>query len=310
MWLLILREMLGFLIMMLIGVIAAKCNFITRIGLASVNTLAQKVFLPIMIYSFTYQSLTIESLFRHWPMIPLTVCFYIAVIALTTFLSKALKLSVKKAGVFRMVFTFGNTGFIGLPLLSAAFAKSGVINLLLFMVVDQFVLWTYGIKEASRSNDKPSIAQSAKGLLNPNLIAFVLGFITIALGLRIPSFLEEPLDSLSAVASPLCMACIGCLCLYSSLSKALMQRELYVGIVLKMIAMPLVCLPFLSILPFNLEGSMIPCLLLMMAMPTTTLVPLVVAAEGGDQEYATRMTIATIIASIFTIPLLTAILGL
>ena len=45
-WLLILREMLGFLIMMLIGVIAAKCNLITRTGLASMNAVAQKVFLP------------------------------------------------------------------------------------------------------------------------------------------------------------------------------------------------------------------------------------------------------------------------
>lgn len=88
---------------------------------------------------FLYLSnLTMDALLHHWPMIPLTACFYVAVIVLMIPLSKALRLSGEKASTFRMVFTFGNTGFIGLPLLSAVFAESGVINLLMFMVVDHW----------------------------------------------------------------------------------------------------------------------------------------------------------------------------
>lgn len=307
MWLLILQEMLGFLVMMLVGVLAAKCGLVTGAGLDSMNALAQKVFLPIMVFTFTYRSLSVHALLQHWQMLPLAACFYAAAIALTAILSKALRLSGAKAGAFRMTFTFGNTGFIGLPLLSAAFAESGTVNLLLFMVVDQLVLWTYGIGEASQSGSRPTIRQSLTGLLNPNIVAFALGFAAMAAGLNIPPFLETTLSSLSAVASPLCMVCLGCLFLSSKVGSVLLQPELYVGIAAKMVALPLVCLPLLSML--DIGGDVVPSLLLMMAMPATTLVPLVIASEGGDRQYATRMSIATIVASAVTVPLIAAVIG-
>ncbi len=130
------------------------------------------------------------------------------------------------------------------------------------------VLWTYGIREASKPSSKPSIRQSLKGLLNPNIIAFALGFAVIVIGIRIPPFLEVTLVSLSAVASPLCMVCIGCLYFYSQMVKVLMQPEIYVGIALKMSILPLVCMPLLSML--SLGDDIVPSLLLMMAMLATT----------------------------------------
>ena len=307
MQLVILQEMLGFLAMILIGVLAARCRLMTDPGLASMNALAQKVFLPLMVFTFTYQSLTVDALRQHWPMIPLTACFYLAVIAGTFLLSKALGLSGARANAFRMVFTFGNTGFIGLPLLSAAFGESGVVNLLLFMVVDQLVLWTYGIQEASQRSDRPSLRQSLVGLATPNLIAFAFGFATVAAGVSLPPFVEAPLASLSAVASPLCMVCVGGLCRSSDMGKALVQPELYVGIAAKMVALPLACLPVL--VQLDLGADIVASLLLMMAMPATTLVPLLVASEGGDGPYATRMSIATIVASACTVPMVAAFIG-
>jgi predicted permease len=306
-WLLILQEMLGFLVMMLIGALAARCRLITDAGLDSMNTLAQKVFLPIMVFTFTYRSLSIDALSQHWQMMPLAACFYSVTIVLTHVLSKALRLSGAKASAFRMVFTFGNTGFIGLPMLSTVFAESGVVNLLMFMVVDQLVLWTYGIREASKPSSRPSVRKSLRGLFNPNIIAFALGFAVTVVGVDIPPFVEGTLESLGAVASPFCMVCLGCLCLSSKMGSVLAQPELYAGIAIKMVALPIACMPLL--LKLDLGGDIVPSLLLMMAMPTTTLVPLVVASEGGDRQYATRMSIATIVASTFTVPLIAAVIG-
>lgn len=44
-------------------------------------------------------------------------------------------------------------------------------------------------------------------------------------------------------------------------------------------------------------------------VPATTLVPLTVQSEGGPGEYASVLSVATIAASVVTMPLVFAVLG-
>lgn len=47
-----------------------------------------------------------------------------------------------------------------------------------------------------------------------------------------------------------------------------------------------------------------------MALPVMTVVPMVVANNGKEYEYATGITVVTLVASIVTIPLVVFLVGL
>ena len=302
------QQMMVFLTMLLVGIFAARKGLVTNEALSSINTMTQRIFLPVMVLGFVYRNLTADAVATHWPMLPLTACFYAVAILLALALSQILGLRGGRACAFRLSFTFGNTGFIGLPLLAAVHGAAGVVDLMLFMVVDQVIFWTLGIREASPAERKPSLAESLKGLANPNLIAFAIGDAVVALGIEVPAFLAAAVDSLGAVASPLCMVCIGCMCVYSQVARVVRQREFYVGVALKMVLLPIACAPLLMALP--LGDGIASSLILMMAMPATTLVPLAVAREGGDERAATRMAVGTIAVSTLTVPLVALIAGI
>ena len=253
-----------------------------------------------------YDGATREVLTSHLPMVAFAAAFYAAIIGVMAAMARLLCLEGDKSKAFQLVFVFGNTGFIGLPLLAAVFPETGVVNLALFMIVDQVVFWTYGVRLAAGSSGKVRV--SPKNFFNPNIVAILLALAFVIAEVPLPGVVDETLSVLSGVASPLCMLCLGALCHFSDIGKALRSKELYFGVVVKMVALPLTAGSLLLMAP--LPRDLVASAVIMMAMPTTTLVPLTVEAYGTQGDYAAVLTVATIALSVVTIPFVVFALGL
>ena len=135
----ILAQMASFAIMLAIGALAGKIGIIRRETLSDIIALATNVLLPIMLFSFIYSNATREVLMAHAPMAALTAIFYLVITAVLFPTARLLGLDAERSKTFRLIFTFGNTGFIGLPLLSTIYPETGAVDLALFMLVDQAV---------------------------------------------------------------------------------------------------------------------------------------------------------------------------
>ncbi|WP_373576485.1 AEC family transporter [Parafannyhessea umbonata] len=300
-------QMVGFAVMLLIGYGAARSRMVTRESLSSIIVLIQKIFLPLMFVDFIYRGMTPALIARHAPMLALAAVFYPTVILAMRLVGRALRLTGARSAAFRMSFVFGNTGFIGLPLLAAIYPRTGAADLGMFVIVDQLVFWTYGVSIASGRPRRMGIRDSVRGFLNPNIVAMAVGFGLVILRVPLPASAARLLDTLGAVASPLCMVALGALCRYSHMGPVLRSRELYVGVAVKMVAMPVAAALLVRGLPVATELAS--AFLIMMSMPATTLVPLVVETEGGDADYAVSLSVATIAISVVTVPLVALLAG-
>lgn len=301
-------QMAGFAVMLALGYGAARLDIVTRESLSSIILLVQKLFLPLMFFDCIYRGMTRELISEHAPMILLAAIFYPLVILLMLLVAQALGLSGARSAAFRMSFIFGKTGFIGLPLLSAIYPETGAADLGMFVAVDQLVFWTYGVAIASGRAKKPDLHESTRGFLNPNILAMVLGFGIVLLGISLPAPAAKLLDTLGAVASLLCMVSLGALCRYAHIGPVLKSRDLYIGVAVKMVAFPIAASFIVRVPPFAPE--LISSFLIMMSMPATTLVPLVVETEGGDADYAVSLSVATIAISVVSVPLVALLAGI
>lgn len=130
-------QMAGFAVMLLVGYGAARSGIVTRESLSSIIMLIQEVFLPLMFVDFIYRGMTPELIAGHVAMLVLAAVFYPTVILVMRLVGKSLGLGGSRSAAFRMSFIFGNTGFIGLPLLAAIYPQTGVADLGMFVIVDQ-----------------------------------------------------------------------------------------------------------------------------------------------------------------------------
>ena len=299
-------QMISFATMLGLGAFAGHRGIIRRESVNDVIAVSLKLLLPIMVFSFVYKGSDFQGIATHAAIVPLTLALYAVLIGATRLVGHLLHLSGPKAAAWRMTFLFGNTGFIGLPVLSALFPNSGAVSLAMFMTLDQTIFWTYGVYLAGEGEKRLGIRSFARRFTNPNIIAVFSGLALACLGVRIPNVAMSTLSAIGAAATPVCMVCLGAMFFFADRKTLLNTRELIVGVSMKMLLLPLLGGFALSRTP--LPWDVIVSFTALMAMPATTLVPLTVQSEGGPGEYASVLSVATIATSVVTMPLVFAIL--
>lgn len=298
-----LSRMLIFFIIFFLGFVAGKSKTITPGYLPELAKLIANIFLPVMIFYSTYANCTRQTILENWMMVLLAALFYAFISLLMFCIAKAMHIPHDKDRVFQMCFIFGNTGFVGVPLLAAVFPDAGLVYMMMFSIVDQLAFWTYGVwLSTARDHGHPAKHHmKLSSLLTPNTVAIVLAVAFVMAKIPLPDILDSTLDLISSSTSALCMMYLGALACFAKVSPVLKRPELYVGIGVKMVLLPILIgksLLSLSIVPAN----MVYALAMIMALPVMTVVPMVVAANGREADYATGITVITLVASIATIP--------
>ena len=295
-----LNTMTIFFLILATGFAAGKLGVVKKDYLPHFAQLITKILLPVLMFYSSYESITRQTLVENLSMLGLSVAFYALVIAVTWLLSKALRLPHDKDRIFMFCFVFGNTGFVGLPLLLALFPETGVLYMMLFTVVDQLLFWTFGIWFAT-ARDRKRASFNARNLLTPNIVALVLALVFVVFELPLPSVVCDALATVKNATSAMCMMYLGALLCFSNWMGVLRRKELYVGVGVKMIALPMACGSALMLtgLPYEMVAS----LTMIMALPTMTVVPMIASQYGREGEYAAGITAVTLALSVATLPL-------
>ena len=295
-----LNTMTIFFLILATGFAAGKLGVVKKDYLPHFAQLITKILLPVLMFYSSYESITRQTLVENLPMLGLSAAFYALVIAVTWLLSKALRLPHDKDRIFMFCFVFGNTGFVGLPLLLALFPETGVLYMMLFTVVDQLLFWTFGIWLAT-ARDRKRAPFNVRNLLTPNIVALVLALAFVVLELPLPSVVCDALATIKNATSAMCMMYLGALLCFSNWMGVLRRKELYAGVGVKMIALPMVCGSALMLtgLPYEMVAS----LTMIMALPTMTVVPMIASQYGHEGEYAAGITAVTLALSVATLPL-------
>ena len=295
-----LNTMTIFFLILATGFAAGKLGVVKKDYLPHFAQLITKILLPVLMFYSSYESITRQTLVENLSMLGLSVAFYALVIAVTWLLSKALRLPHDKDRIFMFCFVFGNTGFVGHPLLLALFPETGVLYMMLFTVVDQLLFWTFGIWLAT-ARDRKRASFNARNLLTPNIVALVLALVFVVFELPLPSVVCDALATVKNATSAMCMMYLGALLCFSNWMGVLRRKELYVGVGVKMIALPMACGSALMLtgLPYEMVAS----LTMIMALPTMTVVPMIASQYGREGEYAAGITAVTLALSVATLPL-------
>ena len=295
-----LHQMVIFFLILMVGFIVGKTGLFKREQMGGLAQIITKVLLPVLIFYATVGSATPQSIAANWFIIAFGVVFYIVMALILFALAKLMRLKGDRDKVFTFCFLFGNTGFVGVPLLVALFPESGMLYMMLFSVVDQLVFWTFGIWLATARDRKTRF--SVKSLLTPNIISIVLALAFVVFGIPVPGVVNDTLAVISDATSGMCMIYLGLLVCFSKWTQVVKCKELYMGIAAKMLLLPILGGHLLMAIGGLSPDAMV-SMVVIMSLPVMTVVPMIASMYGNEGEYATGITVVTLVLSVVTIPL-------
>ena len=109
--------------------------------------------------------------------------------------------------VLRLAMVFSNAGFMGIPLEQAILGAEGVFYGIVYVVVFNFFMWSWGLYEMRGEGDgwrslRPMI-------VNPGTVGLAIGLPLFFASISLPAILKTPVHLLAELNTPLAMLVIG-----------------------------------------------------------------------------------------------------
>lgn len=287
---------------MAIGFTAAKTKAISRDAFNSLSRLIVIVILPALIFSIIADSgITVKDfLLNSTFAIAVALCYTLLILS-GFVMSKLCRLEGKAANIFVSLASFGNMGFMGIPLLLAVFNDPVTkVCISIYTVIDMAILWTLGVYLCSRHRESQNPLSAVRNMVNPTTVSLAIGFGVMALQVQLPDLLMNTVAGIGNTSKYLTLIYIGGVLAFISLGNIVKKPSIFVLTLVKMLAMPLLAY---VILGFFLPPVPRMILTLIVGLPGMTTVAMIATAYQSDVEYATEIIFVTTIASLITIPL-------
>ena len=294
----ILLQQIGlFVIYILAGVILVRTKVLNKETLEPISKFVIKMALPVMIFINIVDGVDKKTVYESWSVLVIAAGFYIVMFLVSLGMAKGFHLPENRAGIYQAMMLFGNIGFMAVPIISNVFPENGILYISVFMVFDQLMLWTLGVKLTTPTG---SGRFDLKKLINPATVAILIGMILMLTGVRIPTLLSTGLQKIGATASPLAMIYVGGIFAELPLKKYLKELSLYGIVLVRMLLAPLLMFLVLGFFPVN--GEIRLAMALVTGMPTMTAVVMMANASGLDGDYALGGVFITTLCGIVTLP--------
>lgn len=204
-------------------------------------------------------------------------------------------------GALIMCAGFGNTSFIGIPVIQALYGEEGLKTV---MLVDQpgfIALSTVGILTANfYSGSKDSLLKHLTKIIKfPPFITFIIALILNAFSIEIPKEIDETLLKLGSTTVPLALVSVGSQMKWKKIEKQ-EGFYLFLGLTFKLILYPLLILILYKYV-FLQNGKIIDISVLESAMAPMITAAIIAEAHNLDSNICNLMVAIGIPLSFVTL---------
>lgn len=217
------------------------------------------------------------------------------------------RIKASESAVFKVHSMFGNTIFLGFPLISALYGEEGLLYASMFQLVSTTIMWTVGVVVLTHGNGT-SWKKSIRKVINPNTVATVTGLIFFILSIKIPQLIITPLSELGSANTWLSMLYIGAMLAFSNVGGLLGRKSLYLISFNRLVFVPALLVAFFALLAVFAgiapEKMVISVIILEASMPCMASVVIMAKELGADDRQAVGNVFVSTVFSILTLPIL------
>lgn len=300
----ILNQEIIFLITIMIGFGAFKLKFLDKSSLPTLSKLFSNVTLPFLIFVSAVEGANRSDLLGSGYVFLLQIVVYAALIFFNKLMIRLFRMKGNCARIYLMCASFGNMGFVGIPLIMAVYGQHAMLYVSLLTIIDQLLVWSYGVAlsyPAGSNGAKLRLnAKMLKRLVNPPLIATVLALLFILLDIKLPATVSKALTGMSNASVPLPFLYAGGMLAIYNVREMLKKWQVYVIMISKMLIFPVIV--FLGLRALELPPELIGVFVVVAGLPCMAMAPMLARTNGSDELLATSAMTLSTIASLFLVP--------
>ena len=298
----LIAQMEMFASLILIGFVAQKIKLLSDENINNFSAILSRFIIPCMLVTMIPNGGTRAELLGGWK-------FLLCAIAIITFMffvgiivSRMMKFEeAARRNMHTIIMSWGNAGFIGVPLVAAVFPETGAIPAAIYLFVEAVYCWTVGPVVADPNPGKKSI--DWKKLVSPLTISIAIGIVLILCNASLKgNVVWDTVTAIGGTTKYFASVYVGLNLGRQGLKSIVVDKRVFVSTPFKLVIFPVIA--YLAAGKTGiLSGDALLILVLFAATPTGMAVPLVADMAGGDKAYGTSATLINTIICLVTIPL-------
>ncbi len=206
--------------------------------------------------------------------------------------------------VFKYAVSYGNMGYMALPLCQALLGSEGVFYCSAGVVAFNILCFTHGIWLMTKDNDSSSFKLKTL-ILNPGVISVLVGLPFFILDINLPEIFTSAVGHISNLNTPVAMIFFGTYMANTDLKKMFKVKENYLVALLKLIVMPLIMLAVFKLV--GISGVMLTACMISASVPSANNTAMFAAKYGKDTGAASQVVAFDSFLSVITIPIIIAL---
>ena len=287
------------------GFFCRRYNIISDEHTAGMTEILVKVVMPCAVFMALMRPFTTTLLLESIATFFIAGAIFVGGGLLALVVARIMKASIGERQSWQFGLTFGNVGFMGIPVVLAVFGYEGLFYVAMVLAVFNLLTFTIGVRMFGGSDDaKVGLLQFFKN--TPALTGTIIGFVFFLARIRLPMAVEGGVALIANMNSPLSMILIGAFLARQPLKDTFTDIRVLPPNLVKLIVTPLLSLLILYwIIPNPL---MMGVLVTLMAMPPAANTVIFAEKYGGDSAAATRLVIVGTLLCVVTVPLISLLL--
>jgi hypothetical protein len=294
-------------VVVIIGAIAARFKVFTSVSKDVLSKVIFNISLPLMLFTNFFRLEATPRLIANSLTVLVISGFVIFFLLFIGWMaSRIFRMEGAEAAVFKTHSMFGNTIFLGFPLITALYGFEGLLYASMFQLISSILMWTVGVIILSHGNGI-SWKKSLLRVVNPNTIATLIGLAFFLLSIKIPDIILKPMTELGAANTWLSMLYIGAMLVFSNVGGLLRRKSLYIISINRLVVAPAMLIAVFYLIgsvaglaPDKLVTSVI---VLEASMPCMATVVIMAKEFGSDDSLAVGNVFVSTLFSILTLPL-------
>ena len=297
----LLQQMVILFVYMMIGYVACKKEYFDQEFGKKLSWLVVNVANPMLAISAVVNNEEQIAKKDFYVTVLLAICFYAFFLILAQILPRLIGVQKSDIGVYKMMTTFNNIGFMGFPVIAAAYGNGALIYAVPFSIMFNILCYTWGIQTLCGGGEKGNW----KRIINIGTISGIISIVLFFMQIPVPKMICSLSAELSNLTGPLSMLVIGISIAAMELKDLFTDVKLLKFALIKLLAVPVAAM----LLVCQVIDNRLICevFLVMMATPAASMCAILSQQYGGDYELAAKGVALTTILSVVTMPIVSEI---
>ena len=210
----------------------------------------------------------------------------------------------ENSAVFKYAVSYGNMGYMALPLCQALLGSEGVFYCSAGVVAFNILCFTHGVWVMTKDKENSSF-DFKKLFFNPGVISVLIGLPLFIFDINLPDIFVNAIGHISNLNTPVAMIFFGTYIANTDLKKMFKVKENYMVAFLKLIVMPLIMFGIFKLV--GLTGTIITACIISASVPSANNTAMFAAKYGKDTGVASQVVSLDSALSVITIPIMIAL---